>query len=416
MSDDPHRAGARPSDARKYDLYGPDFKRDPYPTFAAMRRDDPIYQQPGLDGKTPIWFVTRYADVEAMLRDPRFVRDPERALPPEKLPRRTPLDDLLTRNMLGVDGADHRRLRDLVSQGFTPKRVADLRPRIEAIAGMLLAPLVARGEADLIDAFAFPLPTIVILEMLGVPADDHGRFRAWANALLEPPMTAEALAEATRLLTEFTDYLRELFAERRARPRDDLLSALIAAEQAGDRLSENELFSTMVLLIVAGHETTVNLIANAVLALSERPDLRDALAADPSGLPRAVEEFLRYDGSVERALNRFAAEDVAWDGHLIRRGDPVIFILSSANRDEARFDRPDDLDPERAPNPHVAFGKGIHYCLGAPLARLEAEVALRALLTRLPNLRLAVPRETLRYRFLPGFRALEALPVRWDAR
>ncbi len=400
--------------ARKYDLYGPDFKRDPYPTFAAMRRDDPIYQQPGLDGKTPIWFVTRYADVEAMLRDPRFVRDPARALPPERLPRPTPLDDLLIRNMLGVDGADHRRLRDLVSQGFTPKRVADLRPRVEAIAGMLLGPLVARGEADLIDAFAFPLPTIVILEMLGVPADDHGRFRAWANALLEPAMTPEAMVEANRLLTEFTDYLRTLFAERRARPRDDLVSALIAAEQAGDRLSENELFSTMVLLIVAGHETTVNLIANAVLALSERPDLRDALAADPSALPRAIEEFLRYDGSVERALNRFAAEDVLWDGHLIRRGDPVIFILSSANRDADRFEAADDLDPSRHPNPHLAFGKGIHYCLGAPLARLEAEVALRALLTRLPNLRLAVPRESLRYRFLPGFRALEALPVRWD--
>ena len=401
---------------RRYDLYGPDFKRDPYPTFAAMRRDDPIYQQPGLDGTTPIWFVTRYADVEAMLRDPRFVRDAARALPPEKLPPSTPLDDLLIRNMLGVDGGDHRRLRDLVSQGFTPRRVADLRPRVEAIAGMLLEPLVARGEADLIDAFAYPLPTIVILEMLGVPADDHGRFRAWANALLEPAMTPEKLAEAKRLLTEFTDYLRALFAERRARPRDDLVSALITAEQAGDRLSENELFSTMVLLIVAGHETTVNLIANAVLALSERPDLRDALAADPSALPRAIEEFLRYDGSVERALNRFAAEDVEWGGHLIRRGEPVIFILSSANRDEARFERPDDLDPERAPNPHLAFGKGVHYCLGAPLARLEAEVALRALLTRLPNLRLSVPHETLRYRFLPGFRALEALPVRWDVR
>ena len=399
---------------RRYDLYGPDFKRDPYPTFTAMRRDDPIYQQPGLDGSTPIWFVTRYADVEAMLRDPRFVRDPARALPPEKLPPYTPLDDLLIRNMLGVDGADHRRLRDLVSQGFTPKRVADLRPRVEAIASMLLGPLVARGEADLIDAFAYPLPTIVILEMLGVPADDHGRFRAWANALLEPAMTPDKMAEANRLLTEFTDYLRALFAERRARPRDDLVSALIAAERSGDRLSENELFSTMVLLIVAGHETTVNLIANAVLALSERPDLRDALAADPSDLPRAIEEFLRFDGSVERALNRFAAEDVEWGGQLIRRGDPVIFILSSANRDEARFERPDDLDPERSPRAHLAFGKGIHYCLGAPLARLEAEVALRALLTNLPNLRLAVPRDTLRYRFLPGFRALEALPVRWD--
>jgi len=400
--------------ARKYELYGDAFKRDPYPTFAAMRRDDPIHRQPGLDGKTPIWFVTRYADAEAMLRDPRFVRDPRLALPPDRLPPASPLDALLGEHMLNRDGADHRRLRELVSQGFTPKRVADLRPRVEAIAAMLLDPLEGSGEADLIDAFAFPLPTIVILEMLGVPADDRGRFRAWANALLEPPMTPQAQAESTRLLTEFTDYLRGLFAERRAQPRDDLLSALLAAEQAGDRLSESELFSTMVLLIVAGHETTVNLIANGVLALSERPELRDALAADPSRLPRAIEEFLRYDGSVERALNRWAAEDVEWGGQPIRRGEPVILILSSANRDEARFERPDELDPERAPNAHLAFGKGPHYCLGAPLARLEAEVALRALLTRLPRLRLSVPREALRYRFLPGFRALQALPVRWD--
>ena len=399
---------------RTYDLYGEAFKRDPQPTFAAMRRDAPIYQQPGLDGATPIWFVTRYQDVEAMLRDKRFVRDAKNALPPEALPTPHPIDALIGQHMLNRDGADHQRLRALVSQAFTPKRVADLRPRVEAIAHGLLEPLVARGEMDLIDGFAFPLPTIVILELLGVPVEDRDRFRVWGNALISPAMTPEAQAEALRQLNEFTGYLRSLFAERRARPRDDMLSALLAAEQAGDRLSEGELFSTMVLLIVAGHETTVNLIANAVLALSQRPELRDALAADPSRMPAAVEEFLRFDGPVERTFNRWAAEDVPWGEHLIRRGDAIIFVIGSANHDEARFERPHELDVDRAPNPHMAFGKGPHYCLGAPLARLEGEVALNALLARLPKLRLAVPESELRYRFLPTFRALEALPVRWD--
>lgn len=269
------------------------------------------------------------------------------------------------------------------------------------------------GVADLITEFSFPLPTTVILEMLGIPVEDRDRFRAWGNALLAPPMTKEAQQESLRHLTDFADYLGALFEERRARPRGDLVSALVAAEQEGDRLSPQELSSTLVLLIVAGHETTVNLIANGVLQLSRRPELRDALAADPAGLPRVVEELVRYDGSVERALNRWAAEDVAWDGHLIRRGEPVILILGSANRDPAAFEEPDVFDATRWPNRHLGFGKGVHDCMGAPLARLETEIALRTLLTNLPKLRLAVPEEELRYRFLPGFRALEALPVRW---
>ena len=399
---------------RKYDLYGEEFKRDPYATFAAMRRDDPIYQQPGLDGSTPIWFVTRYEDAEAMLRDKRFVRDPRNALPPEALPAPHPIQASTERHMLNRDGADHRRLRSLVSQAFTPKRVSELRPRVEAIAHGLLDDVVHRGEMDLIDGFAFPLPTIVILELLGVPVEDRDRFRVWGNALISPAMTPEAQAEALRMLGEFTEYLRALFAERRATPRDDMLSALLAAEEAGERLSEEELFSTMVLLIVAGHETTVNLIANAVLALCRRPGLRDALAADAARMPAAVEEFLRFDGPLERTLNRWAAEDVQWGEHLIRRGEPVIVVVGSANRDELRFEQPDELDVGRSPNPHLAFGKGPHFCLGAPLARLEGEIALNALLARLPNLRLAVPESELRYRFLPSFRALEALPVRWD--
>jgi cytochrome P450 len=399
---------------RKYDLYGDAFKRDAYRTFDQMRRDDPIHRQIGLDGKTPIWFVTRYDDVEAMLRDKRFVRDEALARAPEDRFVHTPLDHLIGDHMLNRDGADHRRLRSLVSQAFTPKRVADLRPRVQAIADELVGAVAHRGRMDLIADFAFPLPTIVILEMLGIPPEDRDLFRVWSNALIEPPMDEAAQAQAVRHLTAFTEYLRGLFDSRRATPQDDLITALLHASQAGDRLSETELFSTMVLLIVAGHETTVNLIANAMVALSRHPEQRDALRADPSAMPRAVEEFLRYDGSVERALNRWAAEDVEWRGHRIARGEPVILVLASANRDAARFADAERFDPERHPNPHLGFGKGMHYCLGAPLARLETEIALDTLLARLPNVELAVAEEELRWRFLPGFRALEALPIRWD--
>jgi cytochrome P450 len=399
---------------RKYDLYSQDFKRNTYETFAAMRRDDPIYRQLGLDGVTPIWFITSYEDVEAMLRDKRIMRDELQALPPEKRYQPNQLDLLLNNHMLNKDGVDHVRLRTLVSQAFTPKRIAALRPRIEAIANMLLDQVQAKGEMDLIADFSFPLPTIVILEMLGVPAEDRDKFKVWSNALLEPQLDAAGLEQAIRHLTDFTNYLRDLFALRRANPKDDLITGLLHAEEAGDKLSESELFSTMVLLIVAGHETTVNLIANATLALFRNPQQLSKLKADPTRMPTAVEEFLRYDGSVERALSRWAAEDIVWKGHHIKRGDAVMLVLGSANHDETKFADAEKLHLERNPNPHLGLGKGSHYCLGAPLARLETEIAMNTLLSRLPNLKLAVDENELRWRFLPGFRGLEALPVEWE--
>jgi cytochrome P450 len=402
------------SPQRKYDLYSQDFKRSAYKTFELMRGDDPIYRQIGLDGKTPIWFITRYEDVEAMLRDKRFVRDESLALPPEKRLSPSQLDLLLNNHMLTKEGTDHLRLRNLVSKAFTPKRIAALRPRIEAVANTLLDQVQGKGEMDLIADFSFPLPTIVILEMLGVPSEDREKFRVWSNALLEPQMNAEGLEQAVQHLTDFTNYLRNLFAKRRAQPKDDLITGLLQAEEAGDKLSESELFSTMVLLIVAGHETTVNLIANALLALFRHPEQYARLNADPSLMPTAVEEFLRYDGSVERALSRWAAEDVEWRGHPIKRGDAVMLVLGSANHDPEKFSEPESLELQRDPNPHLGFGKGPHYCLGAPLARLETEIAMNTLLSRLPKLRLAVEESALRWRFLPGFRGLESLPVKWD--
>ena len=403
------------STERKYDLYSHTFKVNAYKTFKTLRTQNPILRQLSLDGSTMIWFVSRYDDVEAVLRDPRFVRDERSAKPLEQAWQRSPLEDLISNHMLNKDGDDHHRLRALVSQAFTPKRVRELRPRIQAIADELLDGLQARGKMDLISDFAFHLPTIVILEMLGVPVQDREKFKAWSNAAVSPVLNESDVTAFYGHMQAFMTYLRELFAARRAEPRDDLISALIQAEQSGDVLSENELFSTVFLLIVAGHETTVNLIGNSVLALLFNPDARAELKADPSLMPNAVEEFLRFDGSVERALNRWAAEDVELRGQTIHRGDPVILILGAANHDPKKFTRPDELDVTRQPNPHLGFGKGIHYCLGAPLARLETEIALNILLQRLPELRLDALESTLRWRNTPGFKGLEALPVAWKA-
>lgn len=367
---------------RKYDLYSHTFKANAYKTSQALRTQNPILRQLSLDGTTMIWFVSRYEDVEAVLRDPRFVRDERSARAVEGSYRRSPLEDLINNHMLNKDGDDHHRLRGLVSQAYPPRRVRALRPRVQSVADELLDGLQAHGKMDLIDDFAFHLPTIVILEMLGVPVEDRERFKAWSNAAVSPVLSENEMNAFYNHMQAFIVYLRELF-------------------------------STAFLLIVAGHETTVNLIGNSVLALLSNPQQLNELKTHPDLMPSAVEEFLRLDGAVERALNRWAAEDIELRGHLIHRGNPVILILGAANHDPERFDYPDELDIKRHPNPHLGFGKGIHYCLGAPLARLETEIALNTLLRILPELRLDVPESELRWRNTPGFKGLEALPVAW---
>jgi cytochrome P450 len=403
---------------RKYDLYSDRFRAETYATFAEMREHDPVLCQPGLDGESPIWFITRYEDVTAvLLDDKRLVRDPALALEGEELTRiwsgMPESMAFLEEHMLNKDGEDHRRLRRLVTRAFTPRMVEQLRPRIQEIADELVDRVEARGEMDLVDEFAFPLPITVIAELLGIPVADRDRFRLWSNAIVTPALEPEALARFGELMDEFVAYLHELFERRRADPGRDLVSALLQAEDGGDTLIEQELFSMVSLLIVAGHETTVSLIGNAVLALLQHPEQRAVLAADSAVTPRAIEELLRYDGPVERALTRWAAEDIQISGQTIGRGDAVIVILGSADRDRERFTDPDVLNFSREDVKHVAFGRGSHYCLGAPLARLEAEIALTTLLRRLPGLRLAVPVEELSWRPIPLFRSLAALPVAW---
>ena len=406
----------------RYDLYSHDFRLTTHETYARMRAESPVHLQPGLDGETPIWFVTRYDDVVALLTDSeRFVLDASLAFTPEELAERratSPLpepDERVSTNLLGLDGEDHRRLRRLVAKAFTPRMVEQLRPRIREIADELVDRVAAQGRMELVDDFAFPLPITVIAELLGIPVEDQQRFREWSNTFVTPALTLDLQEQALRHTDEFVAYLDDLFERRRGQPTDDLVSALVQAEDGGDHLSENELYGMVVLLIVAGHETTVSLVTNAVLALLTNPDQLAALRAAPSLMPAAVEELLRYDSPVERTITRWVATDGELGGRTLRRGDLVVAVVGSANRDERRFAAADVLELDREDNKHVGFGRGPHYCLGAPLARLEAEIALTTLLDRLPNLRLAIAEKDLYWRPIPIFRSLASLPVEWDA-
>jgi cytochrome P450 len=400
---------------RKYDLYSQSTKDNPYPVFAQMRRENPVYSQLGLDGKTKIWFVTRHEDVQYILHhDEIFVRDAKNALPADKVPQPSQLETLMFNHMLNKDGDEHRRLRTLVSQAFTPSRVRDLRPRVQGISDELIAAVKSKGQMDLIADYAFQLPTIVISEMLGVPTEDREHFKQWTEATIAPAFTPEAQARAGALIQEFAAYLGELFAKRRTTPQNDLISALLQAEEAGNQLSESELYSTVVLLIIAGHETTVNLIGNSILALMRFPDVRATLQQHPEQMAGALDEFLRYESPVERSFSRWAAKDTELGGQHIKQGDLVMGILGAANHDPEKFPNPEVLDLSRDAKRQLAFGHGMHYCLGMPLARLEGEIALNSLLQNLPNLHLRIPEEELTWRTLPMFRGVKQIPVIWD--
>lgn len=416
-------------------LFDPDFKNraDAHAVYADLRQTAPVSAVTMPDG-SPMWLTARYEESLAVLRDhEHFGNDPQNAMPPEvyeagmaqQLANLTPaqqadfleVDAVLGRQLLAIDPPDHTRLRRLVSQSFTPKFVEGMRPRVQQITDDLLDAIEAeaartgRRETSLIDTFAFPLPITVISEMLGVPIEDRDQFRIWSNAVVSFNPTEPMEPEQAEILREFTDYLHAFLTAKRTQPGDDLVSALVQVEEAGDRLSEPELVSLIFLLIVAGHETTVNLIANGLLAFFDHPDQLALLRDDPSLLKSAIEEILRWTGPVETSLTRFTREDTVLAGQEIKQGEQVIVLLASADRDPAQFPDPDRFDITRAPGRHLAFGMGIHACLGAPLARIEAQVAFASLLARFPELRLAVPRESLQWR--PGslLRGLVALPV-----
>nr|WP_296067269.1 cytochrome P450 [uncultured Actinoplanes sp.] len=377
------------------------FQADPHPVYAQWRRAEPVRRVTMGNGRDA-WLVTRYEDARQALTDPRLSKQPASG---------EPQDDVgaaLSRHMLAADPPDHTRLRRLVSAAFTARRIELLRPRIEELTDELLDAMSRHDRVDFLDAFAFPLPIQVICELLGVPSEDRDKFREWSTALVSGAIGGMALAEARRAIVE---YIRKLIAERRTGPGDDLISGLIAVRDAEDRLSEDELTSMVFLLLIAGHETTVNLLGNGTYLLLSERDRWERLRAERELLPSAIEEFLRYEGPVETATFRFAAEDLEIGGRPIAAGDPVFVVLLSANRDD-HFPYGDQLLLDRTPNPHLAFGHGIHYCLGAPLARLEAAIAFDRLLTRFPALELDITDEPLGWR--PGLliRGLQKLPVR----
>lgn len=405
-----------------YNLFGPEFKANPYPTYAAMRAAAPFHRRTTTDGKTNIWFITRYDDVAALLRDhKRLVKDVTNTLTPAERaarPPTPPLLQLLSNHMLNLDPPDHTRLRALVNKAFTAQVVAQMAMRIQRIADELLDAVHRKGTMDLIEEFAFPLPIIVIAELLGIPPRDRRRFRNWSNAFVTPSANLQRsmkkMKKAGQVMEDFTHYIQRIFDERRREPREDLISRLLQAEENGDTLREEELFSMVILLIVAGHETVVDFLGNGVLALLQNPAQRALLQRDWSHLPTAIEEMARYDGPIERATMRFAAEAIpVADGLTIARGDAVSLILAAANRDPAQFPNPDAFEITRTPNRHLGFGQGIHYCLGAPLARLEGQIAIRTLLLRYPQLQLTIAPHELRWRTIPILRGLHHMPVTW---
>ncbi len=358
--------------------------------------------------------ITRYEDVAAALKDPRFAKDMANALTAEQSARQPWIPKAfrpLARTMLDLDPPDHTRLRALVHKAFTPPLVERMRGRMQVLADALLDEASRRGGMDLIRDYALSIPTTIIAEMLGVPSEDRRRFHRWSSVVVSSDPSGARMLMAAPSVWAFLRYIRRLVRARRAEPRDDLVSALVAAEEAGDRLDEDELAAMIFLLLIAGHETTVNLIGNGSLALMRHPGQMERLRAEPSGIKAAIEELLRYESPLTTATERFAREDIAIAGVAIPRGETVYAVLASANRDGRQFPDPDTLDLAREPNRHLAFGLGIHYCLGAPLARLEGEIAIGALLRRAPGLRLTVAEDALRWRRGPVLRGLQALPV-----
>lgn len=356
--------------------------------FAELASTGPV-QKVMLFTGVPAWVVTGYAEVRELLSHPalaKTVGGPHMdAMPPE-------LNAAINTHLLSTNPPDHTRLRRLVTAAFTTRRVEALAPRVQEIADGLLDDLAAGAEGrpvDLVDGFGFPLPITVITELLGIPPGDRADFRRWSsitvNGTVHPP---EVYVDAARSMV---DYVRELIAAKRTDPGDDLLSALITVHEDGDRLSEDELTSMVFLLLVAGHETTVNLIVSGTYALLRHPDQLALLRAEPERLPAAVEELLRYDGPVQVTIPAVAAAPIEVGGVTIPAGDVVLPALLAANRDPMRFPEPDRLDVTRTANSHTAFGHGLHHCLGAPLARLEGRIALGTLLERFPGLRLADP-------------------------
>ena len=402
----------------QYDLNSAEFLRNPYPVYDQLRANDPIHWS----AENGYWLITRYADIVTQVQNDHLTSNRigahQSRMPIEAKEHLRPFFTAVGSWMLMIDPPDHTRLRGLVSKAFTPGVVENMRWLVEKLVNEMLASAQAQGRMDLMTDLANPLPATVIAEMLGVPGTDQQQFKAWSDDIahglggIDSARTKEELFAlydlAQKSFLALADYFREKVAELRLHPRDNLLSALIQAEEQGDRLTEDELFANCVLLMIAGHETTTNLIGNGMLALLRHPEQQEKLAHNPEFIVSAVEELLRYDSPVQK-MGRIALEDIHIAGKEIKRGDLVCFSFAAANRDPQQFATPAQLDIERKPNRHLAFGHGLHYCVGAALARLEGQIAVNTILRRLPKLRLET--EDLEWNRNLTLRGLKSLPV-----
>ncbi|WEH37484.1 cytochrome P450 [Streptomyces sp. AM 4-1-1] len=406
------------------ELFTWEFATDPYPAYAWLREHSPVHRT-SLPSGVEAWLVTRYADARQALADTRLSKNPAHHAGPAHAKGKTGIPgerkaELMT-HLLNIDPPDHTRLRRLVSKAFTPRRVAEFAPRVRELTDRLIDGFGSEGEADLIHDFAFPLPIYAICDLLGVPSEDQDDFRDWAGMMIRHG--GGPRGGVARSVKKMRGYLAELIHRKREDlgdegGDDDLISGLIRASDHGEHLTENEVTAMAFILLFAGFETTVNLIGNGVYALLRHPGQRERLqrslaAGETQLLETGVEELLRYDGPVELATWRYATEPLTLGGQRVEAGDPVLVVLAAADRDPARFDDADTLDLARRDNQHLGYGHGIHYCLGAPLARLEGQTALATLLTRLPDLRLAVEPADLRWRGGLIMRGLRTLPVQF---
>lgn len=374
-----------------YDPSRPEMMVDPFPAFEQLREQAPVYRSSVLGG----WVLTRYDDVKLAISDRRFSADRMRPffaqLPSAKQCAYATLRDSISRWAVFHDPPEHTRLRGLMNKAFTPRSIERLEPRIRAIIDGLLDQVVERGEMDLIADLAYPLPASVILDMLGLPCDDLDRIKLWSDELAlfvgSSVNTPDKYQRATNSIQSMNEYFSQAIQRRRSDPSDDLLTALLAAQEQGDLLSDDELVATCVLLVFAGHETTTNLIGNGFLALLRFPAQLQRLRNDPGLMPSAIEELLRFDGPAASAV-RIATEEIVLHDQIIRPGDRVFAMLGAANRDPRQFVNPESLDVARKENRHLAFGHGIHFCVGAPLARLEARLAITAILQRCHDIKL----------------------------
>lgn len=392
-----------------FSLTSSEFLKNPYPFYDKLRAIHPIYRGNLL--KYPGWYVTGYEEATEILKDSRF----KNRIPlPTTSKKYEHLKNIQKDMLVYMNQPDHKRLRMLVSKVFTPRIVENHRPYIKETVNDLLNEVQNNKSMDVVTDFAFPLASLIIAKILGIPAEERYQFRDWSLSLIQTidfSRTRKELTDGNVTSMKLINYFKELIEKRKLKPKDDLISMLIKEEQQGDKLTDEELLATCILLVIAGHETTVNLISNSILALLNHPNQLIKLKENPSLIERAVEEFLRYE-SPTQMIARIASEDIEINDVTIKKGEHVYLLLGAVNRDPKTFINANVLDITRNPNPHLAFGYGIHFCIGSTLARIEAQIAIQTLLERMPNLQLATPE--LQWRKLIGFRSLHALPIKFS--